>query len=395
MTPQRCNRRNFLTLAGSTLAAGALRAQTPSLAHISVAQLEHDRVLAEAKNALNAPIAPVIATHPPQGSADLFFSEMELDTPAGVNTPTPFRAHAHALREFSATVACLSAAFALTNEPNYVVRAGQHVRASLLTPTTRLQPNFDHAGCDATSNTENAASRTGTPAGIVDLLPLAELARALVFLLDSPALASEEWEAVHAWFKAAHDWLNSNRAALIARDRKDHRGSAWLLLAAAFARFGRDENALEAYRKLFRKPTLRNQIRTDGVFPQEVATANPYRNTLFNFDLLAGACQLLNSPFDPLWTYELIDSVGLRMVAAYLYPVVAHPERWGFVADASHFRELPGRRAGLLFAGRAYDRPEYVALWQQLPVIPISSEIAGTVPIQQPMLWTARAPHGL
>ncbi len=392
MTPQYHNRRSFLSMASCTMMASTLRAQTPSLAHTNVAQLEHDRVLAEAKNALTAPIAPVTATHPLEGPADLFFSELEPDTPAGVNAPTPFRAQARALREFSATVACLTAAYVLTNEPAYATRAGEHVRASLLNPATRLQPNFDHAGYDATSNTANP---TGTPAGIVDLVPLAELARALVFLLDSPALTGEEWQAVHAWIKAAHDWLNSNRAALIARDRKDHRGSAWLLLAAAFARFHRDENALEAYRKLFRKPTLRNQIRTDGVFPQEVATANPYRNTLFNFDLLAGACQLLSSPFDPLWTYELIDSVGLRMVAAYLYPVIAHPERWGFIADASHFRELPGRRAGLLFAGRAYDRPEYVALWQQLPVMPLTSEIAGTVPIREPMLWAARAPHGL
>ena len=395
MTLQRHNRRNFLSLAACTLAATTVRAQTPSLAHISVAQLEHDRVLAEAKTALTAPIVPVTATRSPQGSPDLFFSELEPDIPTDTSASTPFRAHARALRNVSATVALLTAAYLLTNESAYAARAGEHLRASLLTPATRLQPNFDGAGCTTAGNRGDIANTTGTPAGIVDLVPLAELARALVFLLDSPALTSTEWDAVHVWFKAAHDWLNSNRAALVARDRKDHRGSAWLLLAAAFARFSRDENALEAYRKLFRKPTLRNQIRTDGVFPQEVATANPYRNTLFNFDLLAGVCQLLNSPFDPLWTYELIDSVGLRMVAAYLYPVIAHPERWGFTADASHFRELPGRRAGLLLAGRAYDRPEYVALWQQLPVLPLTNEIAGTVPIQQPMLWAARAPHGL
>ena len=387
-------RRRFLTFTGGALGASLLRAQTTSLAHGSVADLERPRILIEAKTALTAPISPVTAAAAPQGKSGQFFSELEPDIrSAGAgNAPKLFRAQAVALRELSATVACLAAAFLLTSDPTYANRAVEHVRASFLVPATRLEPSFDQAGCSPGSD---KGSTTGTPAGVVDLVPLAELARALSFLTDSPALSVDEWNAIHDWFWAANDWLNTNRQAGIARDSKDHRASAWLLIASAIARWNRDEAALGACRKLFRKPTLRNQIRSDGVFPQEVATPNPYRNTLFNFDLLAGACQLLSSPFDPLWPFELIDGVGLRIVAAYLYPVIGHPERWGFVADARGFRELPGRRPGLLFAGRAYSRPDYVELWQQLPADPPAEPVAGSFPIRQPLLWTARAPHGL
>ena len=390
-----CDRRRFLTLASSAAIARSLGAplaiaQTQSLAHISVAQLERERVLAEAKITLTAAVAPVTAASFPHVPAGVFFSETEPDlrTAGAGDAPTLFRAHARALRAFSANVSCLATAFLLTAEAEYAARAAEHIRVVLLSPGNRLQPSFDMAGCAP-------GTTTGTPTGIVDLLPLAELTRALVFLVDSPALNAEEWDALYAWFKAADAWLNSNPAALIARDRKDHRGSAWLLLASSFARFNRDEIAVDTCRKRFRKPTLRNQIRSDGVSPEELATPNPYRNTLFNFDLLAASCQLLNSPFDRLWDYELIDGVGLRSVAAYLFPLIAHPERWGSVADAVDFHALPGRRAGLLFAGRAYDRPEYVALWQQLPVIPVESELAATVPVREPLLWTARASHGL
>ena len=389
MTLLRSDRRRFLTLAGGATAASLLKAQTPSLAHVNVAQLEHDRVLTEAKSALNAPIAPITVVPSPHAGPQEFFSELEPDprTADGTNVPALYRAQARALREFSAAMACLSAAFLLTSEPSYAATAGEHLRAWLLAPATRLTPSFDRAGCVS-------GTSVGTPAGVEDLVPLAELARALVFLLDSSALTEDEWDGVRAWFRAANGWLNSNRAALIARDVKDHRASAWLLIVSAFARFSRDEAALEACRKRFRAPTLRNQTRSDGVFPQEVATPNPYRNTLFNFDLLTGVCQLLSSPFDQLWSYELIDGVGLRIVAAYLYPVIAHPERWAFVADATHFRDLPGRRPGLLFAGRAYDRPEYVELWQKLPAGPPPEGIAASFPIRQPLLWTARALHG-
>lgn len=364
-------------------------AQTPSLAHINVAELERERVLAKAKEAFAAPVVSVLAEAAPHPAANTFFSETEPDIRTGGATTAPvmYRAHAQALRVMSATVACLCAASLLTSDPKYAARATQHLRVALLVPETRMLPQFDHAGCAP-------GTTAGTPAGVVDLLPLAELARALSFIFDDASMSVEEWTKLREWFKDANTWLNSNRAALIARDVKDHRASAWLLIATAFARLLRDENAVEDCRKLFRKPTLRNQLRPDGVFPQEVATPNPYRNTLLNFDLLAGACQLLNSPFDPLWPYELIDGVGMRIVSAYLYPLITHPERWPFPADAAGFRDLPGRRPGLLFAGRAYDRPEYVATWLGAPSGPVPETIAASFPIHQPLLWTARAPHG-
>ncbi len=386
----RCDRRQFLASAACYAAERVFHAQTPSLAHVNVGELERARVLAEAKTALLAPIAPVTATRAPHGTANTFFSEAESDvrTAGGTNAPALFCAHARALREFSATVACLCAAALLTGEPQYAARAVEHLRASLLTPATRMEPSFNTAGCAP-------GTTTGAPMGVVDLVPLAELARALSFIVDGPAMSAGEWDAVRSWFKAANDWLNNNRAAGVARDSKDHRASAWLLTASALARFLRDENALEDCRKRFRSPTLRNQIRSDGVFPQEVATPLPFRNTLLNFDLLAGACQLLSSAFDPLWSFELGDGVGMRIAAAYLYPKIAHPEQWGFVADAVGFRDLPGRRPGLLFAGRAYDRPEYVAAWQGASLDTSSAAIAGSFPIHEPLLWTARAPHGL
>ncbi len=376
--PRLLSRRAFVSFAAGTAAASGLRAQ-PSAAHANVGELDRQAILTQAKAALATPVQP-----PPTPE---FHTEIEpnLSTAGATSQPKLLRADAVALQAFSATVAALTAGFLITREDAYAQRAIAHLRPWLLTPATRLTPAFDLAGC-------TAGSRTGTPAGIVDLVPLAEIARALSFLTD--ALTPEDLRTLQAWFADVLHWLDDNRQAFIAREAKDHRASAHLLLVSAIARFLRDENTLEDCRKRFRAHTLRNQIRPDGIFPQEVATPNPYRNTLFNFDLLAGACQLLSSPFDLLWDHELIDGVGLRILAAYLYPVIAHPERWGFPADAQHFRDLPGRRPGLLFSGRAYSRPEYVELWQSLPANPPAA-ISDSFPIRQPALWTARAPHGL
>jgi hypothetical protein len=386
-------RRHFLALTGATISARALPAQTIS-ARIDVASVERPRILAAAPAALSAPIAPLTSTPSPHGSLNDFFSEITFERSIidPHSAPHLFRAHAIALRNASNTIACLSAAYLLTHDEHYAQRAGAHLGAWFLAPQTRMNPNASLAGCAPKSAD---SSSTGTPAGVVDIAPLAELVRSTSFLIDSTALSPAEFATLNAWFTAFASWLDTDRNARIARDTKDHRASAWLIVRSAIARNARNDSDLEDCRRRFRHPTLRNQINENGVFTQEVATANPFRNTLFNFDLLAGACQLLASPFDPLWDFELEDGPGMRSAVAYLYPFINDPEKWPYVSDADHFRELPGPCSALLFAGRAYDRPEYVELWRTLDAKPVPEDIAASFPIRQPLLWSERALHGL
>jgi hypothetical protein len=386
--PDSLTRRRFLALSGAAACTPLLHSQTPT-ARIDVASVERPRILAEAPSALAAPITPLTSIPAPHGTPHDFVSETTFERSIidPHSSTKLFRAHADALRNTSATIACLSAAYLLTRDEQFAQRAGAHLRAWFIAPATLMNPAAPFAGC--LPNTT-----TGTPAGVVDLTPLAELARSTSFLVDSQALTPDEFTTLEAWFSDLGNWLDTNRTMRIGRDTKDHRASAWLLIRSAIARALRDDKGLEDCRRRFRAPTLRNQISEIGVFTQEVASANPYRNSLFNFDLLAGACQLLASPFDLLWDYELIDGPGMRSVVAYLYPFINDPRKWPYVADADHFRDLPGPRPGLLFAGRAYDRPEYVDLWRKLDPQPIPAAIAEVFPIRQPLLWTARALHG-
>ena len=141
------------------------------------------------------------------------------------------------------------------------------------------------------------------PAGIVDALALAEIARSIPFLVDALPPQTSPPSAPGSQTSSTG---STRLARVIAREPlKDHTASVWLLIATAFARLLADEANLTAYRTRFKNPTFRNQVSVNGLFPHEITTDVPFRNTLLNFDLLAGTCELLSTPFSSLWPFEL------------------------------------------------------------------------------------------
>ncbi len=232
------------------------------------------------------------------------------------------------------------------------------------------------------------------------------MAQAIPFLATSSALTDADQTALIGWFAAYNRWLtepqdSGPRLAALARDQKNHHGSSWLLQVSAYSLLTAPANeapksegkALSDLRHRFHSVTLRAQISADGSFPHELPSATPYRDSLFNLDILAAVCLLLSTRFDSVWDYELEDGPGMRSAIAYHFPFIADRTRWPFRADIVHFDQLPSRRSSLLFTARAYQRPEYAALWGKLPPDPVPLDILRTVPIHQPLLWVVQPPR--
>ena len=234
-------------------------------------------------------------------------------------------------------------------------------------------------------------AKTGRPEGVVEAVHLAEVAQSIPFLANSEALSAADLAALQKWFATYLDWLNTSRLAGLARDQKNHHGTSWLLQAAACASLDtKDDRPLTVLRHQFKSATLRAQILADGTFPRELSTSDPYRNSLFNLDMLAAICLLLSTRFESVWTYELQDGPGMRSAIARHYPFILNRGAWPYPADATHFNDLPLRQPSLLFAARAYNRPEYADLWKTLPPDPAIAELQRTFPIRQPLLWVTR-----
>lgn len=321
-------RRLFCSQTAALFLTRGLASQTPvtgTPTRPNVAVIDHDRILSAADRFLTQPPTPLTALPAPDspGTPHDYYSE-----------PDTFTTHRDALLSLSHIVPALTSAYVLTKEERYAQHAIAHLRAWFVSPETSMAPTLEYAQVIA-------PAKTGRPEGLIEAVHLAEVAQSIPFLSNSEALALEDLVTISTWFTGYLDWLNTSRTAGLARDMRDHNGSSWLLQAAACARLNlKDDRALTTLRHQFRTATIRAQITYDGTFPRELTTPNPYRNSLFNLDMLAACCDLLSTRFESVWTYELQDGPGMRVAFARLYPFIANRRSWPYKADAAFFTEL-------------------------------------------------------
>jgi hypothetical protein len=433
----RPSRRAFCWTAASLLAARPFHslssafAQPPAPAATAtrpdVAAIDHDRILAAATRYLTLtpkPLTSLQCARSP-GTIHDYYSEAAPDPPPEASPaqkpppPPPFTAHRDAVFQLGLAVPALAAAHLITGEQRYADHAALHLRAWFVDPATAMAPSLNYGQVIPTSapphltvQNNDAIGSPAAPAaggrfqGILETLPLVEVAQAIPFLASSPALSESDLAAIHAWFAAYLLWLtrpedSGPRLPALARDRKDHHGTSWLLQTSAYATLAvppgdtakAEDSMLASLRHRFRTVTLRAQISAQGTFPHELESATPYRDSLFNLDMMAGICQLLSTRFESVWDYQLEDGPGMRSAIAYHFPYIADRTTWPFRADADHFDELPARRASLLLSAQAYQRPEYATLWKTLPPDPPTPEVLRTLPIHMPLLWVRQPPR--
>jgi hypothetical protein len=426
----------LLLAQGGLLRAAGLAAQvqagppgTPT--RPDVAAIDHDRILAAAQRYLTQQPTPLTSLPCPRspGTVHDYYSEAQPDdTNAGPSAgakskaelPPPFTAHRDALFALGLAVPALAGARLLTGEERYAEHAAVWLRAWFIDPATRMTPSLDFGQVVFPPAPEHFTVQTkptyGAPQppapgggrfeGVLETLPLVEVAQAIPFLASSPALSEADLKALHAWFAAYLLWLTAPqdsgpRLAALARDQKNHHGTSWLLQACAYATLTvpdgtapkSEDSSLEALRHRFKSVTLRAQMTSEGTFPHELPSATPYRDSLFNLDMMAGVCHLLSTRFESVWDYQLEDGPGMRSAIAYHFPFIADRGLWPFRADVAHFDQLPGRRASLLLSARAYQRPEYAALWKTLSPDPAAPDVLRTLPIHQPLLWVRQPPR--
>jgi len=367
--------------------------QTPNLG-LDLAKFERPGVLAAAKRYLHErPITITDSSSPRSaGGKHDYFSEADYWWPDpknpngpyiqrdGMSNPENFTGHRHALIRLGVRVPALTAAWILTRDRSYSDAAAEHLRAWFLNPATLMNPNLQYAQAIH-------GRTTGRGTGIIDTIHLVEVVRSVPFLAASRSLSSADHEGVKKWFAQYVNWLTTSKNGQDERDAKNNHGTWWVTQVAEFATFTGDEKLLSYCRDRFKTVFVPNQIAADGCFPEELRRTKPYNYTLFNMAGLATICQTLSNSQDNLFTFALPDGRGLRKAMDYMFPYIRNKASWPHKPDVEYFQYWPIRQPSLLFAGRAFSNPEYIEVWQTLPVEPEVEEIVRNNPIRQPLLW--------
>lgn len=361
---------------------------------LNIDLLDRQRVLKAASQYLSEQPITITASRSPRSAGGLhdFFSEGDYWWPDpnnpegpyiqrdGMTNPDNFVEHRRALMRLSVQVPALVAAWKLTKDQRFAKHAARHLRAWFIDEPTRMNPSLLYA--------QAIKGRfTGRGIGIIDTIHLVEVTRAIEVMETSGALSAVELAEIKKWFANYLQWMTTHKYGIDERDAKNNHGTCWVMQAAAFARLTGNQEIQEFCRSRFKAVLVPNQIAANGSFPEELRRTKPYGYSLFIVDAMSTICELLSTPKDNLWTFELGDGRGMRKAITYMFPYIRDKRTWPLKPDVMYDQEWPMRHCSLLFAGVAYGSKDYLDLWKTLKADSSVEEVIRNFFIRQPVLW--------
>ena len=360
-----------------------------------VAAIDRDRILKAANAALELPPITITKYHAKlsEGGANDYYSNGDYWWPDptkpdglpyiqrdGLSNPENFNQHRMALRQLRDAVAALGAACKITGEDRYAAKSVELLHVFFLDPATRMNPDLKYAQA-----VPGVASGRGI--GIIDTLRLIEIPQAIDAMQKSRAFPPETLAGVKQWFRDYTEWMITSKNGQKESAEKNNHAVAFWLQVAVFAKFTGDEARQAECRRQFKEVFVPNQMAADGGFPLELKRTKPYAYSIFQLDNMTTLCQVLSTPADNLWTFELADGRGIRKAVAYLEPFLADKSKWPLKPDVMAWDGWPARQPALLFAGLALDEQKYLDLWKKLRPDPTDEEVQRNIAITQPILW--------
>jgi hypothetical protein len=360
-----------------------------------VAAIDRERILRAASDALTLQPITITAYHAKlsEGGPNDYYSNGDYWWPDptktnglpylqrdGQTNPDNFNDDRLALRRLRDAVAALGAAYQITGDDRFVAKAAELLRGFFLDPATRMNPNLKYAQAVP-------GVSSGRGLGIIDTLHLIEVPTAIEVMQKSPAFSAETLVGLKQWFRDYIGWMLTSKNGHDEANAKNNHAVAFWLQVGVFAKFTGDEKQLAECRRYFKDVFVTKQMAKDGSFPLELTRTKPYAYSIFQLDNLVTLCQVLSTPDDNLWNFQLPDGRGIRQAVAYLYPFLADKTKWPLKPDVMAWDGWPARQSSLLMAGLAFDEPKYWDLWQKLSPDPADEEVQRNIAITQPVLW--------
>jgi len=362
---------------------------------VDVAALDRTRILRAAARALQQ-AAVTITAFPAKfskgGSGD-FYSNGDYWWPDparpdglpyikrdGESNPDNFSQHRMVVKALRDNVAALAAAYRITGEEQYVLKASGLLQVFFLDSRTRMNPHLSYAQAIP-------GVSPGRGIGIIDALHLIEIPAAVKAMEHAKAFPAGMAGELRSWFASLAAWMTTSKNGKEEANAKNNHAVAFYLQLAVYAGFAGDEEKVALCRRQFKQVLVPDQMSEDGSFPLELARTKPYGYSIFQLDNMATLCQVLSTEEENLWAFELPDGRGIHKAMAFLYPFLADKSKWKLPPDVQAWDGWPVRQPGLLFGAMAAQEKSWLELWLTLPADPADPEVQRNIAITQPLLW--------
>jgi len=360
-----------------------------------IIDIEHDRVIKRANKFLDVKPQTVTASSCSRsmGGKHDFFSEGPYWWPDPANPDGPyikkdglrnsdrFENDDKALTSFSELVSTLTSAYLLTGKEKYVTSAMQHLKAWFVDTTTRMNPNMLYAQAIR-------GVSSGRGVGIIDAVPLIDVAKSVMILEHSPYVSSQDIEQFKEWFQQFILWFSTHPNGIHEMKAKNNHGAWWHAQVAAYASLTGDQKALQLCLNHYKEILLPDQMALDGSFPLELARTKPYAYSLFVLDAMSSLAWTLSDTNFNVWNYTLPDMRGLTKGLDFIMPYLKDKTKWPYAKDVANWDDQPNARQFMLLAALAGNNPEWFKLWKALD----EKNKSFSASLKNPLLWIGLTP---
>ena len=270
----------------------------------------------------------------------------------------------------SRDVTALALAYHITGDTRYAGKARAQLHSWFIHPTTRMNPNFQHA--------QAIPGRTsGRGIGIIE-------ARFFIPLIDAipllgARLSASETQKIHRWFEQFNHWLQTSDNGFEEDNWHNNHGTWFDAQVVAFALFTGDMETAKRRLRITQMRRIGGQFDRHGNQHAEFERTRPWHYANFNLEAYNLLGKFGEHAGVDIWNYS-VDGHALKKGYGLIAETVLSPENWPY-------KELYGldpevARSTLYFAQQAYSDDLFKQAWDKLGSVPVKGTDPRLVPVK-------------
>ena len=223
-----------------------------------------------------------------------------------------------------AAVRSLALAYHLTADEKYAAAASRFLRCFFLDPSTRMNPNMEHAQAIMGIN-------SGRGSGMIDVFCLSYLPDCITLISSSPSWSREDDVGMTRWWSDYAKWLRESPKGITESKNPNNHGFYYdFQLSCVLIGSGHPEEAKNHLLGHLSK-RLDQQINPSGEMPREEARPTSWHYCNYAVTGICYACLVAHSLGIDVWQHESPEGGGsIRKAMSFLIPFIDHREKWKF-----------------------------------------------------------------